>query len=100
TAGVALLAGSSKPTQTWSFPLTSHRNMSGLAVKQVVHETGPVLGFSEDLSGVAAVAAAEAKATAPLATTTPTSPMVSAPPPSSLSASETVTAIPPPPGGP
>ncbi len=101
TAGVALLTGSSKPTQTWSFLLTSHRNLSGLAVKQVVHETGPVLGFSEDLSGVAAVAAAEsAKAAAPLATTTPTSPMVSAPPPSSLSASETVTAIPPPPGGP
>jgi hypothetical protein len=99
TAGVALLTTSSKPTQTWSFPLTSKRNMSSLAVKQVVHETGPVLGFSEDVAGVAAIAAAEsAKAPAPVATTTPTSPMVSAPPPTSLSASETVTAIPPPPG--
>ncbi len=96
TAGVALLSGSSKPTQTWSFPLTSKRNLSSLAVTQVVHETGPVLGFSEDVSGVAAIAAAEtAKAPAPLATTTPTSPMVTAPPPTGL---ETTTAIPPPPG--
>ena len=96
TAGVALLAGSSKPVQTWSFPLTSKRNMSSLAVKQVVHETGPVLGFSEDLSGVAAIAAAEAAKPAPppVATTTPTSPMVTAPPP------EPVTPLPPPPAGP
>jgi len=101
SAGVGLLAGSSKPVQAWNFALTSHRNMSNLALKQLVHETGPVLGFSEDVSGVAAVAAAEsAKAPppAPLATTTPTSPMGTTPPPTSLSASETVTAIPAPPG--
>src|SRR5271165_4397753 len=97
TAGVALLAGSSKPAQTWSFPLTSHRNMSGLALTQVVHETGPVLGFSEDVTGVAAIAAAEsAKAPAAVATTTPASPMGTVPPPPGLSPTET--AIPPPPG--
>ncbi len=94
TAGVALLAGSSKPTQTWSFPLSSKRNLSSLALKQLVHETGPVLGFSEDVSGVAAVAAAEAAAAPPppVASTTPTSPMVTAPPPSTLEP------VPPPPG--
>jgi hypothetical protein len=94
TAGVALLAGSSKPKQAWSFPLTSHRNLSGLAVTQVVHETGPVLGFAEDVSGVAAIAAAES-ARAPaaaVATTTPSSPMGTA----SITATETMPVLPPP----
>jgi hypothetical protein len=94
TAGVALLAGSSKPKQAWSFPLTSHRNLSGLAVTQVVHETGPVLGFAEDISGVAAIAAAESARApaAPVATTTPSSPMGTA----SITATETMPVLPPP----
>jgi hypothetical protein len=102
TAGMALLVGSSKPKQTWSFPLTSHRNLSGLAVTQVVHETGPVLGFAEDVSGVAAIAAAESarNAPAPVATNNPASAMGTAPPPSSISATETATPILPPPGSP
>lgn len=101
TAGVALLAGSSKPKQAWNFPLTSKRNLSSLAITQVVHESGPVLGFAEDVTGVAAVAAAEsARAPAAVATTTPTSPMGTATPPSSISATETATPILPPPGAP
>ncbi len=102
TAGVALLAGSAKPKQAWNFPLTSHRNLSGLAITQVVHETGPVLGFAEDVSGVAAIAAAEQPRTppAPVATNTPASPMGTATPPTSISATETATPILPPPGAP
>src|SRR5450631_2508885 len=84
TAGIALLVGSSKPKQTWNFPLSSKRNLSSLAVTQIVHETGPVLGFAEDVSGVAAIAAAESARNAPaapVATNNPASPMSTAPPP-------------------
>jgi hypothetical protein len=98
SAGMALLVGSSKPKQTWNFPLTAKRNLSGLAVTQVVHETGPVLGFAEDVSGVAAIAAAESARNAPVAApvspNTPSSPMGTAAPPPEP------TPILPPPGAP
>jgi hypothetical protein len=96
TAGVALLMGPSRPKQTWSLPLTSHRNLSGAELKQVVHETGPSLGLSEDVGGAAAIAATESARTppAPVASNTPSSPMATEPPPP-----ETMPILPPP-GGP
>jgi len=100
TAGVALLV-TSKVKRSWSFPLSSKRNLSGAQLKQLTTEMAPSMGIAEDVSGVAAIAAAEAKAAPPpppLATTTPTSPMATAPPPATIT--ETPTVIPPPPGAP
>jgi hypothetical protein len=96
TAGVALLTGASRPKQTWSLLLTSHRNLSGAELKQVVHESAASLGVSEEPSGVAAIAATESPRTAPLATNTPSSPMATEPPPPSVTEPPVV----PPPGGP
>ena len=98
TAGVALLMGSSKAKRTWNFPLSPKRNLTSAQLKQLVRETGPTMGFAEDVSGVAAIAAAEAKAAPPpppVATTTPQSRMDTAPPPSSITEPPV---IPPPPG--
>jgi hypothetical protein len=98
-AGVALLMGSSKVKRSWNFPLTAKRNLSSAQLKQLTHEMGPTMGFAEDVSGVAAIAAAEAAKPAPppVATTTPTSPMSTAPPPAVITEP---TVIPPPPGAP
>jgi len=92
TAGVALLTGPSKPKQAWNLPLTSHRNLSGTELKQVVRESGPSLGLSEDIGGAASIAGTEsARAPAPpVAGNTPSSPMSTEPPP------ETMPVLPPP----
>jgi hypothetical protein len=95
SAGVALMLGGPKPAHAWNFPLSSHRNLSGPQLKQLVGETAPLMGLMEDVSGVAAIAAAEAPRAAPppaVATTTPQSRMDTVPPP------EVLPVIPPPPG--
>jgi hypothetical protein len=105
TAGVALLMASSKPKHTWTLPLTTHRNLSGAQLKQVVHETAPSMGLAEDTGGVAAIASTEsarnAPAPAPLASNTPSSPMSTEPPPASLTPADSmpILAPPPPPSG-
>jgi hypothetical protein len=93
TAGVALLMGPSRPKQTWNLPLTSHRNLSGAELKQVVRESGPSLGLAEDVGGAAAIAATESARTPapPVASNTPSSPMSTEPPPP-----ETMPILPPP----
>jgi hypothetical protein len=96
---------SSKPKHTWTLPLTTHRNLSGAQLKQVVHETAPSMGLAEDTGGVAAIASTEsarnAPAPAPLASNTPSSPMSTEPPPASLTPADSmpILAPPPPPSG-